>query len=86
MIRTALVHESRLEEFLVQLRTIGEEAKNSGRIVKEEGDAINFDGVKIEIAGTSRGYYFLKIVGEDSKEDYIEKIVSRISGYKEAKR
>lgn len=86
MIRTAKIHQSRLEEFLRELKKIESEVHAKKGHFDIVGDCINCEGIRLEIVNAREPYYFLKIEGEEDKKEYIDKLSSRILKYETEKK
>ena len=81
MIRTAKIHQSRLEEFLRELRNIESEVRARNGNFNIVGECINCEGIKLEVVNAREPYYFLKIEGEEDRKEYIDQLSSRILKY-----
>lgn len=81
MIRTAAIASSKLEDFVSELRALGDSiAKNGGEVVINESDgSVKFDGIMMKITGS--GPYTLIIEGAFSKLGDIEYLVKKFRMY-----
>ena len=84
VVRTTKIHPDRLEEFLAELREVGKIIKENGGTVRDRGDNVFFDEIKMGLVNTGE-VYFLKIEGDDKETEDIGELYNKFSKYEKEK-